>query len=477
MEKLLAKLKNKDLSFQIWIIVAVILSIFFILQSITVPFVIRGVIKSEKKQRILENQDYLISEFEYPYTENTMPDLEFDELEFDKKDQIPVKFSRVIRHFHINQERLTESNIDWFNQIKEDLESKTGKAEVYIYELDQNREFYYSIRKISDGKENSYLISYIKTHYRDLIVWNILKRLFISFGIILIISAIISYFITRYLAKPLKKLQKDVKRVARREWEKPLNINRDDEIGEFAKTIDWMREQLLERDKSQQEFLQQISHEIKTPIMVLRGYIQSLQDGIYPKGDLEGTLTAMETESYKMEKRVGSLINITKMDYLSHQNLELEELSPAEVVSNKMEELNWRPKSINWSLNSSKFTITADKDKLVTVIENIVDNQFKYASSLIKVEIEKASENGKDFAEIKFWNDGPEISAKNLEKIFMKFKKGEDGDYGLGLSIARVLLELHGGSIKAVNENNGAAFYIRIPIKADPIQTKKEKNN
>jgi len=253
-----------------------------------------------------------------------------------------------------------------------------------------------------------------------------------------------------------------VKKIANREWDQPLEIDRKDEIGELANTIEWLRQQLVERDEKQQEFIQQISHEIKTPIMVLRSYVQSMQDGIYPRGNLQGSLEAMEAESYKMEKRVKTLIDISKMDYLSRQNLKLEAVNIDKLLEKKLEKLSWRRRDVSWSLISDNIKLKADKEKLEVIVENIIDNQFKYAAEKIKISSKKIKKEGKPIIQLRFWNDGIEIDSSELKKIFDKFKKGDDGEYGLGLAISKVLVELHGGEIWAANEDGGAAFYINF---------------
>lgn len=470
------KIKNRPIAFQIWLIMGVILGLTAIIFSIILPFVIRKIITEEKFDRVVESQEFLLSNFEYPYIdEKIAPHPEMINHNFDEQKDggPPIKFSRIVRHFYLS-ENGEEVIGDFDQEILKGIIAKVffqeEKLKQYNYNIDDKRIIYYLVRKIAAGDKNGYLVSYIHSYYRDSLFQEIFKRMTSSLFVVLILSWLVSIFIAGYLTKSLRILKEEVKKIANREWNNPIKIDRNDEIGEVAKSIEWMRRQLLIRDKNQQDFLQEISHEIKTPIMVLRSYIQSMQDGIYPKEDLDGTLNAMETESYKMEKRIKSLINITKIDFLSRQNLNRNKFNLTEVLNQKMESLSWRRKDVNWIINALPLQYYGDQEKLTVALENIIDNQFKYAASIIKVNVEKSSKALKlkttfDVVRIKFWNDGYKIEKEKLEHIFNKFTKGESGEYGLGLAITRIIIEAHEGKVWAENEDKGVAFYIELEEK------------
>ncbi|RAK04113.1 two-component system sensor histidine kinase CssS [Halanaerobium saccharolyticum] len=467
MKKLLTWMKNKPLAFQIWLIIGAVLVISVLFYSISLPFILQSLIISEKYDRLEETQAYIIEEGHF---DNLNQDLASDDLSFIKTDKPPekgppVRFSRVPRHFIIDQEGqiLDNDSLTAAEKIKEDILNSDDEEKRSKLHLSNNQIIYYVYQELEIEGENRVIVSYLQSRYRDSFFREFFIRLIISLLVFLILAWLISIFVARYLTRSLQIIKKQVKKIANREWDQPLKIERQDEIGELANTIEWLRQQLVERDEKQQEFIQQISHEIKTPIMVLRSYVQSMQDGIYPRGDLQGSLKAMETESFRMEKRVKTLINISKMEYLSRQNLKIEKINFNQLLENKLEKLSWRRKDVNWSLIADSISLRVDRDKFEVILENIIDNQFKYADQKIRVSIEKMFKRGKNIIQIRFWNDGPEIEKEDLKNIFDKFKKGDDGEYGLGLAISKVLVELHGGQIWAKNEDGGAAFYIEIP--------------
>lgn len=469
MKKLLRWIKNKPLAFQIWLIIGAVLVIAVLLYSISLPFILQSIIISEKYDRLEETQAYIIEEGHFQNLNNALDGDELSLLAEDKlpEDGPPIRFSRVPRHFIIDQNGKINENDDLSaaEKIKADiLSAEAGKSRSKI-ELQNNHLVYYVFQSLKIEGEDKIIVSYLQSRYRDSLFSDFLTRLLISLLVFLILAWLISIFVARYLTKSLQVIKKQVKKIANREWDKPLKIERKDEIGELANTIEWLRQQLVESDEKQQEFIQQISHEIKTPIMVLRSYVQSMQDGIYPRGNLQGSLEAMEAESFRMEKRVKTLINISKMEYLSRQNLNIEKIDLTQILKRKLEKLSWMRKDVSWSLITDEIYLNADREKIEVILENIIDNQFKYAAESIRVSVKKKRRANKNIIQLHFWNDGPEIK-EDLENIFDKFKKGDNGEYGLGLAISRVLLELHGARIWAENEDGGAAFYIEIQEEA-----------
>jgi len=322
-----------------------------------------------------------------------------------------------------------------------------------------DRVLFYRIKNIAINNNSYFLVSYISGTYRDNLVDVIFKQLLRWLLVISIVTWLASLLLARYLTRPLKRLESKVKNIANKKWDVPVNLDRDDEIGKLGKTIDWMRKQLIKRDEKQQEFLQEASHEFKTPIMVIRSYIQSILDGIVPKDEMEETLQKIEDETFKMEKNAHSLLNITKIDHLANQSLKIEEVNLNDLILKKVNRFEWRNVNIEWKLNIDEIRCECDKDKLGVVIDNIFDNQLKYAENKIVVDLYEENDN----IVIRIYNDGPQIEEENKEKIFKKFQKGQKGEFGLGLAIAKFIVELHDGKIWVENESQGVAFYINIP--------------
>ncbi len=259
-------------------------------------------------------------------------------------------------------------------------------------------------------------------------------------------------------------LERRVKKLANHEWDESFQLDRKDEIGELGDSIEQLRNQLLKQDESQQSFLQHVSHELKTPVMVIRSYSQAIRDGIYPKGNLDCTLQVIDNESERLEKRIGNLLYLTKLDYLSLHNTSKEIFSLDELIKEVVERLRWRRNELDWFVKLEPIKIKGDIEQWIVVLENLLDNQIRYSDTKISVFLTKSIEDDKEKALLKMWNDGDPIEDKIMERLFDKFNKGYKGQFGLGLAIVYRIVTLHDSKIWAENEEDGVSFYVEIPL-------------
>jgi len=447
--------KNLPLSFQIWIILGLILGGIAVIISFIIPVILQSSFTNETYARLEDAQEYLVRH------DDIKEELFSSFSIVPERNKMEIPSFRIIRHTVITKEGLMISGYtpSQYNALfVEGALNQDSKLKRYQKILD-DKELFYLIREIEIDSTPFYLVSYITSAYRDNLVEMVFDQLLRVLLIISVITWIASLLLARYLTRPLKKLESKVKNIANKKWDVAVDLNRGDEIGRLGEAIDWMRRQLIARDKKQQEFLQEASHELKTPIMVIRSYVQSMMDGIIPQEDESETLKNIEDETFKMEKRVRSLLNITKMDHLANQSLKLEKVNLHDLILKKVNRFEWRNIDIDWELNLNEIICDCDKEKLEVVIDNIFDNQLKYAAEKVKVDLYKENEE----IIIKVFNDGPQIEEDNVDNIFKKFKKGKDGEFGLGLAIAKFIIELHEGKISVENEKDGVSFYIRIP--------------
>lgn len=345
---------------------------------------------------------------------------------------------------------------NFVSHIKTDLLKNKNEGK---YEVEENNDvIYYKIREVKFNNDKYYLVSYLPNEYKVELENTLFQKLLLGSLIPLLVSLFFAIIFSNRLSKPLIKLQKMVNKIAKRQWEEKVEINRKDEIGSLADSIEKMRKKLIENDQSQEASLQYISHELKTPIMIMRSYTQSIKDGIYPKDNLENSLDVIEKESYLLEKRIKDMIFFSKLQFISGYQTEQDDLNLKNLingVSNRFKDFN---SDINWIINLKDIKIKANEEQWIIVFENIIENFIRYAKNTI--EISMFEEN--NIIKIKFYNDGPEIEEDIFDKLFFAYEKGKKGHSGLGLAIVKRIVNLYGGNIYAKNENKGIAFYIEI---------------
>lgn len=241
-----------------------------------------------------------------------------------------------------------------------------------------------------------------------------------------------------------------------------LNLNRRDEIGEVADALRDMQEELKKQNHEKQEMIQNISHDLKTPIATIRSYGESIKDGIYPYGTLEKSIDVIIEHAGRLEKKVKSLIALNKMDYL------LDDCPPGNtlVMSNVIEKVLLSLRVIRPEITFERDIDTSvcfqgDEDPWRIVVENLTDNALRYARSTIWIQLSHEC--------LIIGNDGKSIDNETLKKMFRPYEKGTDGQFGLGLSIVYRVVTTYGYKVEAANLKEGVQFKIWRDI------SKKEK--
>lgn len=450
-------MKNKPLSVQIWYVLAgTALGIFLIL-FLTLPAILNTFFTKETYNTIEHAQKLL--------TTGAGPQKVLDGMPVAERQQ-ELQNIRAVQHVIVTEDgRLMPQGrvpASLANKLLADSASQTSATQRYEAGNRQQK-LYYIATKLKVGNRSVTLISFMLDTYQRQLSQTLYKQLILLMGVITAISWLPSIWMSRYLSKPLVKLQQHVKRIAERNWREPIAMERKDEIGQLSESVERMREQLVQQDENQQSMLQHISHELKTPVMVIQSYAQSILDGVYPKGDLEGSVRVIESEAQRLDKRIRDLLYLTKLDYLSSHSQAREPVELGALVQEAANRLRWRKPELEWSVETEEATIPGDAGQLTVAIENLLDNQIRYAHSSVNVSIRKVRSEAGGAAVIRIANDGPAMEPDMAGRLFQPFEKGKNGEFGLGMSIVQRVVAMHQGEVQAVNEPPGVAFYIRIP--------------
>jgi two-component system sensor histidine kinase CssS len=305
-----------------------------------------------------------------------------------------------------------------------------------------------------------YLVLLTKEREIDQINTLLTRQFLLVFAVILVISWLLAVWFSRYLSNPLRRLEESCQRIARRQFDIPLTLDREDEIGQLARSFAMMKNHLQEYDESQRHFVQNISHELKTPIMAIQGYAQGLLEGVFQGAQAEKGLAIIMEESKRLEKVVEQLLYLTKIESVS-QMLQHDRVDLSEMFHFIQQRLSILNPQIQWEVElPPTLPIMADGEQLSVAFLNILENQLRYAKSRLSI---KADQDG-DRVEIRISNDGPPIEESLLPYLFQRFRKGKSGKHGLGLAIARAVFEAHGGSIQVRNDPTGPCFTISLPL-------------
>ena len=197
---------------------------------------------------------------------------------------------------------------------------------------------------------------------------------------------------------------------------------------------------------------QNISHNFKTPITVMKSYIEASEDGIETK---EKTLEIIKEQLKKLEIKVHSLLYLNKLNYIKDQKNNLNvTLDIKNIVNSSVDKFKMARPDVKFTLEmDNNTTFRGSADMWEAIIDNILNNFIRYAKKEVKITIKKNV--------ITLYNDGPNIEENILNDIFTPYEKGIKGVFGLGLSIVKKTLQFLKYDITIENAKNGVKFIIK----------------
>jgi signal transduction histidine kinase len=239
-------------------------------------------------------------------------------------------------------------------------------------------------------------------------------------------------------------------------------ISTGDEIEELADCFSAMVQKLKTYDVQQKRFLQNTSHELKTPLMSIQGYAEAIKDGIVEGEEMEESLDVIIAESKRLKKIIDEMIYLIKLDNVE-ETFHYETAGIHEVILQSIKSVKALADAGGINLKTEgdcSLEGFIDKEKLTRAVINILGNAIRYADKEIDINW-KSNDN---YIEILIKDDGKGFENGEENSIFERFYKGEKGGTGIGLAIAKAIVTGHNGRIEAYNAiPKGAAFRIMIP--------------
>ena len=283
------------------------------------------------------------------------------------------------------------------------------------------------------------------------------------------IAAIVGFFIARGITRPLETLTQASQRIANRELDTQVPKLSRDEIGTLAETFNHMSARLKESDHLRKQMTADIAHDLRTPLTVIGGYVESMRDGDLPVTQKRLELIADETN--RLSKMVGDLRLLSIAD-AGELSLQKQITVPNNLINHcvKLFEIQASHKNIQLLLEPSESpsSVCVDEDRMVQVLSNLVSNAIDYSPEGSQVVLAAKDSDKSVLLEVK--DSGPGIPAEDLPYIFERFHRVDKARQlnslhsGLGLAIAKAIVNAHGGEITASSsEGKGTTLQISLP--------------
>ena len=332
-------------------------------------------------------------------------------------------------------------DIDNPNKILPKIKKQYGKF-IYNHKL----YYYYKIENDNGIKIAISDDSYINEKRNEII-----KAIF---PIVLLTCTLIGLTLVIWISiivKKIEKLKLKIDNIDNLDFPHSIDFTTDDEIKSLALALEDMRISLINQEKYRNRMYQNISHDFKTPLTVIKSYIEAVHDGVEDK---DTALKVIDEQTQKLDQKVRSLLYLNKLDYLKDtKNITIEQVDMKKILEEEIEKFKFHRKDISFTLEiDKKSKYYGTYEHWETVLDNLLSNFMRYAKTSIKI---TAKQN-----KIILYNDGERIDDDFIERIFIPFRKGIKGEFGLGLSIVKKTLNLIDYDITIKNHKKGVSFII-----------------
>ncbi len=290
-------------------------------------------------------------------------------------------------------------------------------------------------------------------------------------GCIVVVAGILSYLLARHLVRPLGALAAGTRRLAGGEYDSRVEEVGDDEIGRLGKDFNLLALTLENNEVARRQWIADISHELRTPIGILRGETEALLDGVRQPD--AAALQSLHAEALRLGRLVDDLYQLSLSDLgaLSYRKTELELADLLQgLVNSYRGEFAQKGLQLDFDQNrANEALVFGDPERLRQLFSNLLDNSLKYTDAGGKLVIDL--EIGDRQLQVNFRDTAPAVAAEELDKLFDRLYRIESsrnrntGGAGLGLAICRNIAEAHQGSIVAHAADSGGLWIeLRLPL-------------
>ncbi|MBQ8970602.1 MAG: HAMP domain-containing protein [Lachnospiraceae bacterium] len=299
----------------------------------------------------------------------------------------------------------------------------------------------------------------------------ILNIVYITGGILYLLSLILLFVFTFTVYRPIKKIAAATNEYAGGNLDYTIELSGSDEIGKLADSLNYMANRLSQSEEDQKRFIANVSHDFRSPLTSIRGYLEAMVDGTIPQELYEKYINIVLNETERLTKLTNSLLSLNN---LSDKGMLLEKTDfdinsaikrTAETFEGTCKQKLLRIKLI---LTGDSMYVHADKGKIEQVLYNLIDNAIKFSNQNSEIKVETTEKNETVFVSVK--DTGIGIPKDSIKYIFDRFYKSDNSrgkdkkGTGLGLSIVKEILNAHNENINVIStESVGSEFIFTLP--------------
>ena len=301
----------------------------------------------------------------------------------------------------------------------------------------------------------------------------IVKAIIVSILWVLLAALIAVYFITEKITGPLKEISEAAKDFAKGKFDTRVRVRGNDEIARLGAAMNNMAESLDNYDTMRNTFMSNVSHDLRSPMTSIAGFVDGILDGVIPPEKHEYYLRIVSTEIKRLSRLVATLLDISRIQAgdrkFTFAPFDACEMC-REIIISFEERINEKRLEVEFECSDDELVVVADRDAIYQIAYNLCDNAVKFAKEggILRMEI-KRLKNKK--ALISVYNEGQGIEEADLPYVFERFYKSDKSrglnknGVGLGLYISKTIVEAHGEAIWVESEfGKDCSFAFTLPL-------------
>lgn len=370
-------------------------------------------------------------------------------------------------------ESLTSSDIE--DALREVI---TGKEiETRITNADNGTIFTVAVPWTKDSKVLGAVFIHTSAQIIEAEYLGVVWQIVFGFSIAALVAAACALLYTRSIVKPLTTITRAAEDMSRGRFNTRAAVTGVNEIRQLAGTFNVMADKLAQVEENRRDFVANVSHELRSPVTSIHGFVEGMLDGTIPPEARDQYLQVVSDETNRLKKLIADLLELSRMEkgvvVLNPTNYDINE-TIRRVIIGRMNDMEQHGIDLHLHFESEPCMVRADQDRIAQVVYNLVDNALKFIGDNGNLTISTAIVHDK--VSVVVANDGPPILPEDRPHIFDRFYKadkahtvGKGSGTGLGLSISQRIIQQHGQTIELLPSAVGAAFAFTLEAGNKPL--------
>ncbi len=335
------------------------------------------------------------------------------------------------------------------------------KNPTYFHQSIKDSQLVYALPIMHEGEMiGAVVVSSPSARWMGLL--NVMSRTIVMASLWIMLAALIAvYFISERVSAPLREMRRAAKDFAGGNFDRRVVVHGSDEVAELGIAFNQMAQSLENLEKTRSTFIANVSHDLRSPMTTIAGFIDAIRDGVIPPEKQDYYLGVISSEVHRLSRLVSSLLDVTRIEAGERKFVmapfDICEMGRQILISFE-QQIDEKQLAVEFLCDQDSMTVLADHDAVYQIFYNLCDNAVKFSQNegVLRVSIcrvGEADKNKKNKIQISVYNQGIGIAAEDLPMVFERFYKGDKSrgldrrGTGLGLYISKTIIAAHGEDI------------------------------